>query len=140
MSVLRRTTLAIGAVSFVALAGYMVASLAHLPDRVPMQFDADNEPTWFASPATFYAWMLALWLGTNGALFAARRHHDVAAIGFGLINVVLLLIFHLIYQQATDGDFLRVSPNLAVLALAPVWLAVIVGGIRYKLTRHRHAS
>ena len=132
----------IGGVCFVALAVYVLVSLiaGGLPDRAPMQFDGNNEATWYASAAGFYAWTLLPWLGVNALLLLVRRKDSaVVDVAFAVVNAVFLLVFHVVYQNAIDGDFLRLTANGLVVVLFPVWLGIIVGAI-YKATHKRRTA
>jgi hypothetical protein len=139
MTGVSRTMRVIGGLCFVALAVYVVISLVagDLPDRVPMQFDGNNDPTWYASPAGFYAWTVLPWLGVNALLLLVRPKDSVVVdCAFAVVNAVFLLIFHVVYQNAVDGEFLRLTANGLVVLLFPVWLGII-GGAIYKATQNR---
>jgi hypothetical protein len=101
-----------------ASAVYMVAVYASSPDRMPMQWDLHNRPTWTAPKAAFFG-MFAAGLLFGLALTFVR---PAAAVGASLVFADTLLL-HVCYQAATGGRFLAMPVGVAATLVLVVCFA-----------------
>jgi hypothetical protein len=96
----------------------MAATYASSPDRMPMQWDLHNRPTWDAPKAAFFGvFAVAMFFGV--ALTVLPRTAPVGA-AFAACE---LFLFHVCRQAATGGRFFAVP----VGAAAGVFVLVTFG-------------
>jgi hypothetical protein len=105
---LRILTLALAA----GAAVYMAATFGSSPDRMPMQWDIQNRPTWFAPKAAFYG-MFAGILLLGLALSFVR---PASAVGGAIVFTVGLLL-PVCRGAATGSPILSVTTATLIVLL-----------------------
>ena len=108
---------------FVATLLYMGLAYNTFPERVPMQWDASNQPNWHASRPTFFLSFGAflVFLTVIFTFLVPLKHASMAWIG-ALVSANFLLMFHMIFQQVNPEPFLYISPSFATLLVLVVTL------------------
>jgi hypothetical protein len=105
-----------------AAAVYIGLTWALTPDRMPMQWDLHNRPTWTASKSAFFG-MFAGGLLLGLALTFVR---PAAPVGAAIVFSDALLL-HVCRQAATGGSFLAIPVGAAtIVVLAVSFSAAIV--------------
>jgi len=120
-----------------AAAVEMGGTYASSPDRMPMQWDLQNRPTWYASKAAFFG-MFAGGLLLGLALTFLR---PAAPVGAAIVFTDALL-FHVCHQAATGGHVLAIPVSIAtVIVLAVSGTAAVVTAVQSrKYANQRKAS
>jgi hypothetical protein len=110
-----RTLRALSLTAAAAAAVYMVSSYASSPDRMPMQWDLHNRPTWSAPKAAFYGMFAGALLFGVALTFLPRTAPAGAALA-----VCQLFLFHVCRQAATGGRFFAVPVGSATVLVVLV--------------------
>ena len=119
----------------VLLVAYMAWSWGKFPGMVPMQWDAQNRPLWFASRTTFFVWFIGLTLFLN-ALFTFIPVPQLAIAGL-VTNAVLLLLFHVVYQQVAPARFLYLPVDAAVYVILVLTLLSVASVVTFAIRQAR---
>jgi hypothetical protein len=109
-----------------AAAVEMGITYASSPDRMPMQWDLHNRPTWFASKSAFFG------MFAGGLLFglALTFLRPAAPVGAAIVFTDALL-FHVCHQAATGGRVFSIPVGVAtIIVLAVSGTAAVVTAVQ----------
>ncbi len=121
----QHVALGIAGALFLATALYMALTYHTLPNKMPMQWDGHNIPTWYATREVFIVWMATILIGLN-LLFClvAQRVGELPPI-LVVLNGIELFGYHMIYQQVAPKKCLFIPVNVGtIIILIVAWVSI----------------